>query len=267
MLLNNEKCPNCGTYYDPTLEECPTCHKTNELYTNKKIPSNVMFFHPLVQIGLFLCGFAYAGMLLIQLIMLVPASFIEDPIFKRTIILFSAYLVMLGGLVAIAIINKRRFTFLKKFTRYEDYLFAIVYAIGIVVAGIVVSLIISAFHEAGPNSNQDTAVSIATNYPILSFFIFVIFGPICEELTYRVGLYSFLRRINKYLAFVVTVIVFAFIHFDFAASDMINELTSLPSYLISGLLLTIAYEHRGPACSITTHMVYNLFAFIMMFLG
>ena len=65
----------------------------------------------------------------------------------------------------------------------------------------------------------------------------------------------------------VTVIVFALIHFDFAAKDMAGELWSLPSYLISGIILTIAYEHRGPACSMTAHIAYNTFAFIMILVG
>ena len=63
-------------------------------------------------------------------------------------------------------------------------------------------------------------------------------------------------------------VVFAFIHFDFEAigtPEIVEELWSLPSYLVSGLILTIAYEHRGPACSMTAHVLYNLFAFALMF--
>ena len=64
----------------------------------------------------------------------------------------------------------------------------------------------------------------------------------------------------------VTVIVFAFIHFDFGADNMTSELWLLPSYIVSGIILTIAYEHRGPACSMTAHIAYNIFAFIMILL-
>ena len=113
------------------------------------------------------------------------------------------------------------------------------------------------------NINQSAADAFANNYPILAFFVMAIIGPICEELTYRVGLHSFLRRINKYLALVVTIIIFAMIHFTFDAENIVEELWSLPSYLVSGLLLTLAYEVRGPACSITAHACYNLFALIM----
>ena len=63
MLLNNKKCHNCNAYYDPTLNECPQCHKENELYTNRQLSDSVMYYHPIAQIGLFLAGFSYVGML------------------------------------------------------------------------------------------------------------------------------------------------------------------------------------------------------------
>ena len=126
------------------------------------------------------------------------------------------------------------------------------------------SSIISIFHEVSDNVNQTAAIEYAQNYPIIAFFVVGIIGPVCEELTYRVGLYSFLRRINKYLAFTVTTIIFAFIHFNFDAADIVNELWSLPSYLLAGFILTLAYEHRGPACSMTAHVLYNVFAFLVI---
>ena len=57
---------------------------------------------------------------------------------------------------------------------------------------------------------------------------------------------------------------FAMIHFTFDAANMVEELWSFPSYLLSGFLLTLAYEHRGPACSITAHVSYNLIALMMV---
>ena len=31
-LFEGIKCPNCEAYHDPTLKECPECHKSNELF-------------------------------------------------------------------------------------------------------------------------------------------------------------------------------------------------------------------------------------------
>ena len=264
MLFRNKKCPNCETYYEPTLEKCPGCHKTNELYLNREITNKIVFMHPIAQIGMFLAGFALAGMLVGELIIsnfvvLIPG----DDVLKQTLLLLFTYLSMLGGLAAIVLTTRRKH-FFSKYKRGLDYVYGIGYAITIVLVSMIIGAIITIFHTPADNNNQAAAVAVAKNYPIIAFFLLGFLGPICEELTYRVGLYSFFRRINKYLAFGVTIVVFALIHFDFGAEDIINELWSLPSYLISGFILTLAYEHRGPACSMTAHVLYNIFAFLMM---
>ena len=269
MLINSKKCSNCDSYYDPTLNECPHCHKSNELYAERKVSDKIVFFDFRAQIGLFLVGFAYAGMLLAEFIVAFFIGWLNiDELFMKTLVLLFTYLMMLGGL-AVIVLTTRREEFLSKYKRPLDYIYGVVYAITIVVVSMMLSSLISIFHTAEDNTNQEAAVSIAKNYPIIAFFIIGLLGPICEELTYRVGLYSFFRRINKYLAFAIAVVVFAFIHFDFTAfgtSKIVEELWALPSYLISGFILTLAYEHRGPACSMTAHVLYNLFAFSLMLL-
>ena len=266
MLLNNKKCTNCETYYDPTLKKCPKCYKSNELYLDREVSNNILFLHPFAQIGLFLAGFAYAGMLIAEFIFSFLLIGLDNDIFKSTILLLFTYLMMFSGLIVIPLTTRRQ-VFFEKYKRPLDYIYGVAYAFSLVFVSMVVSSILSLFHEVSDNANQSAAVIISHNYPLLAFLVIGILGPICEEFTYRVGLYSFLRRINKYLAFVVTVIVFAFIHFDFTSigqATFIEEMWSLPSYLISGFLLTLAYEHRGPACSMTAHLTYNAFAFIMI---
>lgn len=263
MLLFNKKCSNCQCYYDETLKECPDCHKSNELYASRDIPESIVFFHPFAQIGLFLCGFAYVGMLLCEVIFTVFFSGIANETLRDCLILFFTYLLMLGGLLAITLTAKaRRKDFLKSFTRPLDYAWGAAFTGFMLIASLVIGMIVSIFYSGGPNANQEDAIKYVTNYPILMFFVTVFFGPICEELTYRVGLYTFLRRINKILAICVTAIVFAFIHFHFGAKDIAGELWSIPTYLACGALLSIAYEYHGPACSITAHMAFNLIAFL-----
>ena len=263
MFLKWKKCPNCDTYHDPTLEKCPECHKHNELYLNRELPTSVAFLDPIAQIGLFLAGFAYAGMLISEIIASSFLQSIADEILRKTLLITVAYLTMFFGLGAIVLLTRRKH-FFKKYTRGLDYIYGAGYALSLVFASLILSSIISIFITPGDNTNQSEAIKIANNYPIIAFFILALLGPICEELTYRVGLYSFLRRINKWMALGVTALVFAFIHFSFDG-DMVNELISLPSYIVSGLILTYAYEHRGPACSMTAHILYNIFAFAMMF--
>ena len=266
MFFKDKKCSNCETYYDETLNECPKCHKNNELFALNRLPKHVVFLHPVAQIGLFLAGFSLAGMLLAELffaniVSLIPS---EDLILKSTVLLFLTYAFMLGGLASIVFLTRKN-EFLKRFKQPVSYLYGLGYAITIICVSVAIGAIISLMYTAEEsNVNQATAIAIAKGYPFLAYIILGLIGPICEELTYRVGLYSFLRRINKYLAFAVTVAVFAFIHFDYTAEDIVNELWSLPSYLAAGFLLTLAYEHRGPSCSILAHVLYNSFAFVMM---
>lgn len=263
MLLNNKKCSNCHSYYDPTLNECPLCHKSNELYEQRHVPRNIVFFHPATQIGLFLMGFAYIGMLITEFIVSFAVIGLEGKeALSNIIVYFFTYLLMCGGLLVLCF-TTRRHQFIKSISRPFDYLFGLGYAGAAVATGIIIGLITDIFYKA-TNSNQATVVEMINNYPILAGLTICIFGPICEEITYRVGLYSFLRRIDKYLAFVVTMIIFALIHFEFGAKDMIAELWALPSYLACGFFLTLAYEHRGPACSITAHMLYNATSMVLV---
>ena len=270
MLLINKKCSNCNGYYDSTLKKCPHCYKSNELYLNRQISNNILFLHPLAQVGLFLAGFAFGGMLIAELIFSIFTIGIKDnESLRSTVILSLTYLSMFVGLLMIPLVTRRK-EFLSKYKRPLDYIYGIAYAITIVLASMALSALISLFYEAGDNANQVAVIQVSKNYPILAFFILGIIGPICEELTYRVGLYSLFRRINKYLAFAITIIIFALIHFDFESftnGNLIEELWALPSYVLSGLILTLAYEHRGPACSMTAHMAYNTFAFLMILIA
>ena len=266
MLFNDKKCSNCGRYYDPTLNECPKCHNSNELSSERWFPKNIFSFNPYSQIGLFIIGFAYGGMLLLEFIFSLFTAFVSDKELRNLIIISLTYLFMLGALTVVCLTNDRRKGFLKRFTNSTDYTFGIIYAIAIFAFGMLLSGLISMFYKASDNANQTAAVNYVQNYPIIAFFVLCIFGPVCEELTYRVGLYSFLRRIHIVPAIIISVIFFALIHFDFTNINA-DELIALPSYIASGLILTVAYEHRGPACSITAHLLYNSLAFIMIAMG
>lgn len=260
MLIKSKKCPNCDTYYDPTLEKCPGCHKHNELYLDRQVSTNVAYMHPIAQIGLFLAGFSFAGMLIAELICSLFLGGIANEALRQALYMTCVYSLMLVGLAAIVLITRRNY-FFSKYKRPLDYIYGLGFAITLLLVGSLIANFTSIFHEVTDNANQGNAISFAKNYPILAFFVMGFFGPICEELTYRVGLYSFFRRINKYLAIAISAVVFALIHFDFTATDIVTELWALPSYIASGVILALAYEMRGPACSMTAHVIYNIIAF------
>ena len=265
MLFKRTKCPNCQAYHDPTLQKCPECNNSNELYRLNRIPKRVPFLHPVAQVAMFLIGFAYAGMLATEFFFALFVRNMPDatPAYKSAMLMTLTYLAMFAGLLSVPLVTRKKL-FLGKFTSGTDYIYGLAFAVTVIAAGTLVNALISLMHTPADNENQTAVVNIATNYPLIGIFIMGLIGPICEELTYRVGLYSFLRRINKYAALAITMVVFAMIHFTFDAENIIEELWSLPSYLVSGLILTIAYELRGPACSMTAHATYNMFAILMI---
>ena len=266
-IVEGAKCPNCESYHDVTLKECPKCHKSNELFKIRRYPKRVVFLHPFVQLGMFLVGFAYGGMLLLEIFVATFREFFPtDKAFSNVLVMSIVYGVMFASLVLIALFSGRRKLFLEKFTNGIDYLYGIGYAATIVMGTVILGAILSWFYKIDNNANQEAIEAAATGYPLLAIPVLCILGPLCEELTYRVGLYSFLRRFNKYFAFIVTTIVFAFIHFEIGAEDIMLELRSMPIYLFSGFILTLAYEHRGPACSMTAHVLYNTLAFLLIFI-
>ena len=73
-------------------------------------------------------------------------------------------------------------------------------------------------------------------------------------------------RINKYLAYAVTILVFAFIHFDFECfgkGTLVNELLNMPFYLFAGFTFTFLYEKFGFGASVMAHVSNNLYSIIM----
>ena len=263
MLFKYQKCSNCETYYDPTLLKCPECHKNNELYQQRKLNDKIAFMHPIAQLGLFLAGFGYGGMFVSEFLFANIFQYLGDTLIFKTVVVSLAYLMMLLGLACI-ILSTRKKIFFDKYKNLVTYIYGLGYALTLFFVSMILGNFISIFHTVEANNNQSVAELIAKTYPLLAFFLFGFVGPICEELTYRVGLYSFLRRINKYVALIVSAIVFGLIHFDFDAKNIVNELWNLPSYIVSGVILALAYEHRGPACSMTAHVLYNIFAYIVM---
>lgn len=255
MLLTSIKCSNCGAYHDATLKECPQCHKNNELRTLKDFPKRVFFLHPIAQIAIFIIGFAYLGKLICGSILV---AFISSALWVEIL----TYLIMIVGILVILFFTRRKL-FIEDLKRYEYYVVGVVFGAVMVFIGILLTQITSLFYQGDPNGNQADAEDILTLYPIPAFFLFAFLGPICEELTYRVGFYSLLRRYNKYLALVLTTIVFAIIHFRFTSDNIVSELWSLPSYLVSGFILTYAYEKGGFVSSLTAHAIYNIVSFVI----
>ena len=124
----------------------------------------------------------------------------------------------------------------------------------------------------GTSNNQSGINSMISANPIMVFFVVCIIGPICEEITYRLGLFEALRRVNVKLAFILAPVLFALIHFDFegvisgisSGNNLVlyNELFNLPSYILGGLILSYAYwKNLSINQSIYCHIFVNTLSF------
>lgn len=151
---------------------------------------------------------------------------------------------------------------IKIFKGWKPYVFALAFFGGVIMFNAFYTRIVNLFYPIDTSSNEAGVRNVIDVYPVASIFILGIIGPFCEELAYRVGLFGLLRRVNRVLAYVVTGLVFGFLHFNFRSADIVNEFIFLPTYIVPGVLFAVAYDLFGFPCSFVAHATNNLFAII-----
>lgn len=124
--------------------------------------------------------------------------------------------------------------------------------------------------QSQSNANQSGINTMIVAMPALSFLIFGFVGPFTEEVTYRLGLFSFLCRVHKIVGYLVGILVFALIHFDWEAlfypayeGHLITEVINLPPYLFAGFVFCLLYDRFGFASSLTSHVLSNVLSVAM----
>lgn len=188
---------------------------------------------------------------------------------------FACYLVVCVSLLLVLgkpVINK----LLRQFKNLNNLGKGLMYGFILLGSSVIYNLIVLLIYpDFGSNANQNTVVEMIKMYPVLSFFSVALFAPIAEEITYRLGLAGTIAKKSKVLAIVVSSLLFGLIHSAFidlsflsmTKQEIINEAIALPSYIISGLVMGIAYiKEDSLAVSITAHMTNNFIAFIQSFI-
>ena len=120
------------------------------------------------------------------------------------------------------------------------------------------------------NANQEIVVSMISSQPFLGFLSVVILAPIVEELTFRFCMFGGLYNRNKKLAYIVSGVIFMFMHSiaSFSSASGFNkefliELIYLPPYLFSGLALCYCYDKTDNiGTSFIAHALNNLISFL-----
>lgn len=154
----------------------------------------------------------------------------------------------------------------KDFTKLEKIGKGIVYGFIIIGVSMFYGMIAQKlFPNLTDNENEQAVTSMINSYPVLSAILSIIFAPICEEITYRFGLFGLGNRKSKYLGFFLSSVVFALIHANFfvdSVEKLLIELVNLPIYMLSGFILSYAfYKEESLVTSMTAHAVNNLIAF------
>jgi len=279
-MINTRICPKCGTYYLENLPECPACHEPNleahKVVSPAEKPNGIIQMPTFRHVLAFITG--WLGLSVIaSLIILVVRFFLglqySDPAQVDAVIASigmqmalntSVYLFLFVCLVAI--IFPFALKILKDMGKLKPIYTGFLYGILLVASGAVVSILYVILGvNTSNNANETAIVSMMTTYPVWSLIAFVIAGPVCEEITYRLGMFSLLRRLNRYVAYLLVIILFGLIHFSFetiGTPNVWNELLNLPYYMIAGGLLCFIYEKEGLATSIYAHITNNLISFL-----
>lgn len=286
MLFNKINCKNCNVSHDECLEECPKCHTPSEHFLALGLNDKMTWTSLIRQIGLFLFG--WLGLQFISTIYLLIVYFtaflnsggdleIANSVMNNSLNLLLAstisYTFLLVGMVVI--IWPQRKSVLKSYKSRKNVFYGAILGLALIGASVTYGIIISSFYTTSGNVNQSTLVELISKYPVVTVLIFGIVGPIVEEFAYRVGLFNFLSRSKRWVAYLITTLFFAFIHFNFASilnvignntpqniDVLINEFINLPQYLIAGLILCYTYEKYGFAGSTMAHVLNNLITIV-----
>ena len=224
--------------------------------------SRVMKINPMKSLTFFIVGFLFIKVIAL-IFQLIGQNggwyFIASGTYSGAIN-FASYFVTLG--IIFLILSNNSNQFFKEFADKWTWIYGLGFGFLLMIASSAVTAFMNLFQQVGENANESAIDSITTSFPVLSVIVFGLLGPICEEFTYRVGLFSFLKKYNRIAAYLGTAIVFGFLHFTFNPSTIITELINLPSYIVAGLLLCYFYDYKGIGASTVAHMTNNLFAII-----
>ena len=262
MLFAHKNCSKCGSSYDVVENTCPVCHAHNEDFEALKVPPNQVWLPVYKQVIIFLFGIVALNIISELLGLILKPHFVENSVNLILILNFTRYLVV-AGLIAVTLIHS--YGKLKdSFVKFLPYITGFCAGILLIGVNLAYNSIVSIFYTTSVNENQSAANSLVNAYPFLSIILLCFIGPAVEEFTYRVGLFSFLSRIHRAVAYAVTILLFAFIHFGFGATGdaLIVEFLHLPLYAFCGAALCLLYDYMGLSASLTCHTLNNIISIL-----
>ena len=264
MFRNTKICSQCQNKIDRMNDSCPHCGQENEEFLKlhySKYSVNLPFWGQILFFGLGTIGLIISELLAMLIVSIVKGGgeFSES---DQGMMVYVAYIILFTIFLISCVIFRDKFK--KFFKDWKAYLAGFIGFIALFTFSIVLGLLVTE-----TNQNEEAVETYTTLFPALSIIVLGILGPVCEELTYRVGLFSFLRRINRILAYAVTTVIFAMIHFNFStdAHAMLVELMNLPFYIVAGFIFSYLYDRYGLAASLTAHILNYVVSVSLSIIG
>jgi membrane protease YdiL (CAAX protease family) len=273
-------CGHCGEAMDPTLMVCPHCGEQGPYFEEAKAFKHHVHCGWVKQLASFLigwAGFQVAG-LIVEIIMLAiyrslntgvtpteATAWLEEP-WPSLGLNAACYTLVLAGLIATQWSSRKEL--LKPFKNGLTYAFGAAGGVALLLSSILWGVIAQAFWPGTTaNANQTALTSMIKTSPVLCVFLLCFMAPIAEEITYRVGLFGFLKRWNVYAAYIIAPIVFGLIHFGWTkigTDGIYNELIQIPSYIFAGVGFALLYDFCGFGASTLAHITNNLISVLVM---
>lgn len=261
------ECKKCHLTIDAYLKRCPHCYEKRNPDVLAPRFSNMLFLTDYKEFLLFIIG--TVGFLLIGIFVnLGVKNFPLQENLKTTLDNFITYIIVISLLACVLSYDVKEI--FNSFKNSIKHRLPIILALGGLALIVGFSYAYSAILNAcgvtfTDNANQTQLVDMVKSWPGFAFFFIVLFAPISEELTYRVGLFSIARKRNRYLAYALSILIFALAHFNFGdPASYVNECLNLPLYIVPAFTLTIVYEYGGASAAMYTHILNNLISFIVV---
>lgn len=246
MLLEEENSPN-------------KIEQRDDLLSDKYTPYNNVDIGLVKELILLLVGNIFTLTLIATIVGLI--LFKVNEVDRKCLMEIITYAILFG--ILLAVLGSSIKKYLPKFTNWTAYVVGIGFGLATLGIDELYIRFVNIFYTTGVGGNEFGIRQIIQNYPVSSIFIFGLIGPMCEELTYRVGLFGLLKRWNRVFAYIITALVFGFIHMKYDG-NLVTEFILLPSYIIPGALFALAYDMYDLPCSYTAHITNNLIAVIQL---
>ncbi|ORX47907.1 Abi-domain-containing protein [Piromyces finnis] len=154
--------------------------------------------------------------------------------------------------------EKARIGFFKQFLIKKVYKTGLIGYISLVSFNIIYSVIFGSFLENIQNSNEEDINEMIKLHPVMMMTYACIFAPMIEEFVFRKLMFGFIKRYSKILAYIISCFFFAFGHFGFSFTILLNEIGFFPIYFIAAAILAYIYDYDGYIlASMIAHMLYN----------